>query len=129
MYQGLRKWFVMTFNLENGDAEVIKVIDINDADITAVNFGPFDNGHILLGLNDGRLLAFDYLTLDRLETVQVFKNHQAITYISFDPTNYVFVGGSQGQVMALTYLERKMHYLYLELGQDKYCTVSVPKKY
>jgi hypothetical protein len=63
----------MNFNLETNQAEIIKIIDI-EADITCINYGPYDNGHILVGLSDGKLVAFDYLTLERLETVKIFDN-------------------------------------------------------
>lgn len=71
-------------------------------------------------------MAFDYITLERLECVQIFDG-QAITTITFDPTNYVFVGGTNGKVVALSYVDKKMHYLYLDLGKNKFCTVQVPR--
>lgn len=111
----------MIFNLENNQAEVIKIIDV-DAEITCINYGPYDNGHILVGLSDGKLIAFDYLTLERLESVMIFEN-SAVTTISFDPTNYIFVGGENGKLICLSYIDKKMHYLYLDLGKNKFCTV------
>ena len=111
----------MVFNLEHSQAEIIKILDV-ESEITCINYGPYDNGHILVGLDDGNLLAFDFLTLERLESVCIFEN-QAITTITFDPTNYIFVGGSQGKMTALSYIDKKMHYLYLDLGKNKYCTV------
>lgn len=93
-----------------------------EAEITCINYGPYDNGHILVGLSDGKLIAFDYLTLERLESVKIF-DKKAITSITFDPTNYVFVGGENGKVICLSYIDKKMHYLYLDLGTNKFCTV------
>ena len=63
----------MKYNLESSQAEIIKIIDI-DSEITCINYGPYDNGHIMVGLQDGKLLAFDFLTLERLETVKIFDN-------------------------------------------------------
>ena len=94
--------------------------------VTCVNYGPYDNGHILVGLDDGQLLAFDYPSLDSLESVQIFED-EPISVITFDPTNYIFVGGKNGKVVALSYVDRKMHYLYMDLGKNKYCTVQVPR--
>jgi hypothetical protein len=37
--------------------------------VTSTAFGPFDNGHIWLGLSNGWLLAFDYPSLQRTETI------------------------------------------------------------
>ncbi len=92
LYKNLKKNFIMVYSLESSQAEIIKIIEV-EADITCINYGPYDNGHILVGLSDGRLIAFDYLTLERLESVLVFEN-QSVTTITFDPTNYIFVGGS-----------------------------------
>ena len=58
----------MIFNLESKQAERIKILDV-ECNITSINYGPYDNGHILIGLENGSLLAFDYLTLERLESV------------------------------------------------------------
>lgn len=120
----------MVYNLEGqGQAEIIKIIDLAESvTITCINYGPYDNGHIMVGLSDGRLIAFDFLTLERLETLRVFEEGVAVTQISFDPTNYIFLGGANGKVTALTYLDKKTHYLYLDLGKNKFCTVQVPKQ-
>ena len=62
----------MVYSLETTQAEIIKIIDV-EASITCINYGPYDNGHVLVGLSDGRLIAFDYLTLERLESVLIFE--------------------------------------------------------
>lgn len=111
----------MIFNLETSLAEIIKIID-GDGEITCINYGPYDNGHILVGLSNGKLIAFDYLTLERLESVKIFED-SAINTITFDPTNYIFVGGENGKMICLSYIDKKMHYLYLDLGKSKYCTI------
>lgn len=100
---------------------MIKIIDV-ESEITCINYGPYDNGHILVGFSDGKLIAFDYLSLKRLESVKVFDD-VAITTIAFDPTNYIFIGGKNGRVICLSYIDKKMHYLYLDLGTNKFCTV------
>jgi WD40 repeat protein len=125
LYKEMKRNFIMIYSLESSQAEIIKIIDV-EAEITCINYGPYDNGHILVGLSDGRLIAFDYLTLERLESVVVFEN-QAITTITFDPTNYIFVGGANGKMICLSYIDKKMHYLYLDLGKSKYCTIQMPR--
>lgn len=115
----------MIYNLEESQAKVIKIIDV-ESEITCINYGPYDNGHILVGLSDGKLIAFDYLTLERLESVKIF-DKKAITSITFDPTNYVFVGGENGKLICLSYIDKKMHYLYLDLGTNKFCTVQLAR--
>jgi len=76
----------------------------------------------MVGLSAGTMIAFDFLTLERLETVKIFDN-VAINCIAFDPTNYIFVGGDNGKTISLSYVDKKLHYLYLDLGRNKFCTV------
>ncbi|CDW71649.1 UNKNOWN [Stylonychia lemnae] len=125
LYLKQRRCFIMIFNLEENQAETIKIIDTN-AEISCINYGPYDNGHILVGLTDGKLIAFDYLTLERLESVKIFDDI-AITSITFDPTNYIFVGSETGKLICLSYIDKKMHYLYLDLGKNKFCTVQLAR--
>ena len=66
-----------------------------DALISCLNYGPLDNGHVLVGLDNGELLVFEYPCLDLIESIKVF-DHAAITCVTFDPTNYVFVSSSDG---------------------------------
>mmetsp|Transcript_1569 Transcript_1569/g.1526 ORF Transcript_1569/g.1526 Transcript_1569/m.1526 type:complete len:138 (+) Transcript_1569:1233-1646(+) len=104
---------------------MIKIIDM-DSEINCINYGPFDNGHILIGLKNGMLLVFEFPTLERVETVKLF-DKQEITAITFDPTNFIFVGSNEGNLQALSCIEKKMNYLYLDLGKDRFCTVSLPR--
>jgi len=99
-----------------------------DVQITSLAYGPFDNGHVLVGLDNGELLAFDFHTLDRLEKVLVFDDHQAVTQITFDPTNYIFAGGSGGKMVALSYQDKQMHYLYFEVKRETFCTLQIPRQ-
>ena len=48
--------------------------------INCVAYGPFDNGHILLGLSDGWLLAYEYPSLDRLDSKRVYMPHEEEQY-------------------------------------------------
>ena len=51
--------------------EHIKLLS-GSAKITALSFGPYDNGHILLGLNTGHLLILSPINLDTLLRIQAF---------------------------------------------------------
>mmetsp|Transcript_20939 Transcript_20939/g.15371 ORF Transcript_20939/g.15371 Transcript_20939/m.15371 type:complete len:102 (-) Transcript_20939:96-401(-) len=96
-----------------------------DSGISCMNYGPFDNGHILVGLESGCLLAFSYPSLERIETSKLFEC--PVTCISFDPTNLIIVGAADGTVQALSCIDKKLNYLYLDLGKDRFCTVSMPR--
>jgi hypothetical protein len=50
----------MKMNLENSVPEVIKILRLDDK-VSAIGFGPYDNGYLLVGMESGLLLAFDLL--------------------------------------------------------------------
>ena len=104
-------------------AEVLKIIGGIAADfITCLSFGPYDNGYILTGTQSGRLLVFDPVTLERVKDFHIFtsdKLHgqsQAISAISMEPTELVFVTSKEGNIAALSIVKKEMHYVYLDLG-------------
>ena len=60
---------IMVVNLERLTIDKFKVLSFIDTqEINCVSYGPFDNGHILLGLSDGWLLAYEYPSLERIES-------------------------------------------------------------
>lgn len=52
LYDGTTRPYLCKINLETNSADVIKVLSIDDK-ITQINFGPYDNGYILVGLQSG----------------------------------------------------------------------------
>ena len=69
---------LMVFNLVKQEIEKLKVFAFMspDLNINCIEYGPFDNGHILLGLSDGWLLAYEYPSLKRLDSKQVYKSDE-----------------------------------------------------
>ncbi len=61
----------MKINLEVSKADVIKILSLDD-EISKINFGPFDNGYLLIGMKSGNLLVFDAASLDRLQSISLF---------------------------------------------------------
>ena len=107
------------------DADIIKVID-TDSEISCINYGPFDNGHIIIGLENGFIILFKYPNLERIYSRQLF-NGSPVTSITFDPTNLIFVGGHNGDMVSLSCIDQSTNYLYLDFGKNKYFTVTMPK--
>ena len=66
------KPFLMMYNIQNECVENLKLLNINDAQITCINFGPFDNGYLLLGLSSGVLLAIEPSTMNIVINLQLF---------------------------------------------------------
>ena len=77
-----------------------------DAFVTTINFGPFDNGYLLLGLSCGTLLSLDFHSLDIILNIQVFKKNEAIKSITFEPTNLVFVASKNKEVVSLNLIKK-----------------------
>jgi len=53
----------MVVDMGEGKLVEMKVLTLQ-ATVLSVAFGPFDNGYLWLGLNDGSLIAFDYPGLE-----------------------------------------------------------------
>ncbi len=54
--------FIMSYNVQTQRSDKIRLLSayLQDAkQITATGYGPYDNGHLLVGLENGSLLAFD----------------------------------------------------------------------
>ena len=49
-----------------------------------------------------------------------------IASILIDPTQLVLAISKNGQIAALTPIENRHNYLYIELGEDTFCTVGLP---
>ena len=119
------------------EAEVIKIIGGEDNDaITALEFGPYDNGYVLAGMQSGRLLVYDPVTLERVKDFKVFTRGkmrgelteaEPISQISMEPTELVFVASSQGSVAALSIVKKELHYVYVDLGNRQFCTLAIPR--
>ena len=52
---------VLSINLHDRSSDKIALLSqIQDSkQISAINYGPYDNGHLIVGLNTGVLLAYD----------------------------------------------------------------------
>ena len=59
--------------------------------ITALGYGPYDNGHVLVGTSTGDFLAFDSVKLEKICNVKVAEM-SPISSITIDPTMAVLVG-------------------------------------
>ena len=88
----------------------------NTAQITAVNYGPYDNGYLLLGLANGCLMGID-VNSDFDLVFQIQLCQFPLTGIAFDPTLLVLVScEATKQVYAVSLIDKKFEYVYLDLG-------------
>jgi hypothetical protein len=49
--------------MDKNEIDKLKLLP-DTSNITALNYGPYDNGHILVGTRDGNLLVFEFISLD-----------------------------------------------------------------
>ena len=117
--------YIMKVNLESGKADIIKILGVEDK-ITEMNYGPYDNGYLLVGFASGTLHVFDLVELTRLQMIDLF--FAPINQIRFEPTNLIFVSTKHGEVTALSLVKKQMHYVYLKMGSKQYCTIAVPTR-
>ena len=123
---GAPEAFVLSYNVQEGRADKLRLLThVEDTrQITAINFGPYDNGHLLLGLATGVLLAFDVVNgFDLVFQMQLCQ--APLTQIAFDPTQLVLVScATTGHIYAVSLIDKKFEYVYLDLG-GQYCTVEL----
>ena len=55
--------------------------------ISAVQYGPYDNGHILIGTTTGDFFAFDTMRLEKICNVKI--SEYPVTGITLEPTQLV----------------------------------------
>ena len=60
----------MIFDREQQAKSIIKLFK-SRGKVTCVQFGPYDNGHILIGLSTGDFFAFDSVTLNKLCNIKL----------------------------------------------------------
>ena len=65
----------------------------------------------------------DSVNLEIMLDKDVFMKGEEVAQISFDPTNLLLVTSKAGEVVAISLVESKVKYTYLDLGKEQYCTV------
>lgn len=60
------KTFILQYNIIKNSIDKIKLINLRSAEITCINYGPYDNGYLLIGLSTGVLLVMDHHQMEIL---------------------------------------------------------------
>lgn len=119
--------FIMMYDREQPAKKTVARVYKSKGRITCMMYGPYDNGHILVGLSTGDFFAFETMTLKKLCNIKL--SDCPITQITIEPTQLVLVGVSHTQeVTALTFIQTKQQYIYMEIGSRKYATVVLSKE-
>ena len=101
--------FVLSYKIQDRKPDKMKLLSFvqDSRQITAINYGPFDNGHLLLGLDSGYLLAYDVNnSFDLVFQMQLCQH--PLTSISFDPTHLILVSSQATKhVYAVSLIDKK----------------------
>ena len=71
-----------------------------------------------MGFSTGIIAILDSITLTKLFDKQIFASGESTVGITFDPTNLVIATSADGEVVAISLVENKVKYTYIELGQN-----------
>ena len=105
---------LMIYDCEQQQKSVVKLFKSRGL-ITCCHFGPYDNGHILVGTSTGDFLDLDSVTLKKLCNIKI--SDFMVSNITIEWTQLVIIGVQQtGEMIALSFIETKQKYVYMELG-------------
>ena len=82
--------FIVKYDLCKCSYVSSAIIDTADA-ITCMNYGPYDNGPILLGFSGGEVIALDYYSLQLLFQLSV-QPGDSVRCITYEPCSNLIVG-------------------------------------
>lgn len=81
--------FIMVYDREKPVRSVTKLFK-SKGQISSVQYGPYDNGHILVGTSTGDFFAFDSVSLKKMCNIKL--SDCPITHIAIEWTQLVLVG-------------------------------------
>lgn len=94
--------FIMIYDREKTEKSQTKLFK-SRGKITCCEFGPYDNGHILVGSSTGDFFAFDAIKLEKLCNLKL--SDCPITNITIEWTQLVLIGVQQTQeVTAVSFI-------------------------
>ena len=108
--------YVMIYDRAQEKPNSVYIFDKSKGNITCLKYGPYDNGHIVVGFSSGIIAILDTLSLAKLFERQTFEVGTAVRCITFDPTNLIIASTDDGEVVSLSLLESRVKYTYLEMG-------------
>lgn len=80
------------FNYDIGkNKSVGHILVASELRLTAINYGPYDNGPVLIGLNNGTIIAYDYYSLQVIRKVEGMAE-SAVEWITYELGNTIIIG-------------------------------------
>ena len=118
--------FVLIYDRVKQSPVAVYIFEEEKGKITSIKYGPYDNGHIVVGFSTGIVAILESISLTKLFDKQIFASGAGTVGITFDPTNLVIATAADGETVAISLVENKVKYTYIELGQGQFCTVQQP---
>lgn len=84
------KNYIMKYNTFTGQCIGSAIVN-SLAEVTTINYGPYDNGPIVIGLSDGTILLYEYYSLELLRKVKDIHTTE-IKDIAYEPGNAIVAG-------------------------------------
>ena len=85
---------LIKYNIYTNQCIALSVVD-TAAQVTAINFGPYDNGPIMVGLSDGTIIIYDYYSLEIIQQIKRMVQGR-IKWLTYEPGNSVIIGTDDG---------------------------------
>ena len=109
--------FVLIYDRVKQGPVAVYIFEEEKGTITSIKYGPYDNGHIVVGFSTGIVAILESISLTKLFDKQIFASGEGTAGITFDPTNLVIATATDGEAVAISLVENKVKYTYIELGQ------------
>ncbi|TNV84806.1 hypothetical protein FGO68_gene2559 [Halteria grandinella] len=108
--------------IKNGKSKIV-CLDPS-VKISSLQFGPFDNGPLSVAFQDGQIACFDAIELKTLHSFQI---NQSQVKLCIEPGNQI-IAISGNNMIGLTPIPREIDYIYLDVGERKFCTLEVKRE-
>ena len=92
---------MMIYDRAREKPSAVYIFEAGKGKVTALKYGPYDNGHIVVGFDTGVIAILDAIHLKKLFERQIFEADTPVQCITFDPTNLVIASTIDGEVVAL----------------------------
>ena len=110
--------YVMIYDRAREKPSAVYIFEASKGRVTSLKYGPYDNGHLVIGFDTGIIAILDSIHLKKLFERQIFEVDRPVQSITFDPTNLVIATTDDGEVVSLSLCESKVKYTYLDMGQN-----------
>jgi hypothetical protein len=82
--------YIFNYNINKNQC-ALEVMVNSELEITAINYGPYDNGPIIIGLSDGTIIAYDYYSMRLIRRMEGMAE-SSVKWIAYEFGNTIIIG-------------------------------------